>query len=285
MTATNDSGGDRTPGDETLMAYADGETSPAEAEAVEAAAAADPAVAERLALFTRTRALAAEAFPLAPAPDALRASVEAMVAAPVRKHETTGSPAHGETSREQPAPETGRVVPFRRRHPSGARRLPPAIVAVAATLAGVAVAIGGFVAGAGFGEGGPDRSAGPGGGGTGVAGLASLPLDEGLALSSGETLQVAEETVIRPVASFRNGAGAFCREFEVDNARTVIGVACRRNGAWSVDFALSRAPLDAGAYVPASGLEALDAYLGTIDAGPPLSPEEEAKALDGPPPA
>jgi hypothetical protein len=47
-----------------------------------------------------------------------------------------------------------------------------------------------------------------------------------------------------------------------------------------VDFAVATAPADPTAYAPASGLEALDAYLGTIAAGPPLPSEEEMEALD-----
>ena len=67
------------PTDELLMAYADGEASPAEAAAVEAALRAEPAVAERLALFEGTRLAARGAFGAPPVPDALREAVEAMV--------------------------------------------------------------------------------------------------------------------------------------------------------------------------------------------------------------
>jgi len=268
MSETNTGRAGDGPTDEMLMAYADGEASPAEAEAVEAAVAADPAVAERLAVFAETRALAAAAMPLEPVPDALRASVEAMISA------TPRSGAANDTA-PTPEPEGENVVAFR---PRGGGRAPgrPVFMAMAATVAGVAVAVGAFVAGWGIGGGG----AAPTGTGAGLARLATLPLEKGLALPSGAEVVVGEDQVLRTMSSFVSGTGEFCREFEVEGERNLVGVACRRDGDWSVDFAVATAPADPTSYAPASGLEALDAYLGTIAAGPPLAEGEETEALD-----
>jgi hypothetical protein len=265
MSETNTGRAGGGPTDEMLMAYADGEASPAEAEAVEEAVAADPAVAERLALFAETRALAAEAMPLEPVPDSLRASVEAMIAA---------APTSGAANDAVPPPEPDgeNVVAFRPRGGRAIRR--PVFMAMAATVAGIAVAVGAFVAGLGIGGG-----AAPTGGGEGVSRLATLPLEEGLSLPSGAEVAL-DGQVLRTMSSFRSGTGEFCREFEVEGERNLVGVACRRDGDWSVDFAVATAPADPTAYAPASGLEALDAYLGTIAAGPPLPSEEEMEALD-----
>ena len=64
----------------------------------------------------------------------------------------------------------------------------------------------------------------------------------------------------------------------------MIAVACNAAGEWLISFAVS-APGDAGGYAPASSTEALDAYLSAIEAGEPLSAEEEAAALAGLPKA
>lgn len=63
--------------DEKLMAYADGELDPAEAQDIEARVAADPALADRLRLFTATRGAMAGLAP-PPVPDALSARIRAL---------------------------------------------------------------------------------------------------------------------------------------------------------------------------------------------------------------
>ena len=66
-------------GDETLMAYADGELDAETARAVEAAAATDAELAQRIAMFSRTRDVLGElarARPLEPLSPALGARVE-----------------------------------------------------------------------------------------------------------------------------------------------------------------------------------------------------------------
>jgi hypothetical protein len=68
--------------DEMLMAYADGELNPLEAKRVEAAIAADPALAARVEAHRRLRATLADAFagvPAEPLPERLRAPLETNV--------------------------------------------------------------------------------------------------------------------------------------------------------------------------------------------------------------
>ncbi|MCF3932539.1 anti-sigma factor [Acuticoccus sp. M5D2P5] len=259
MTVAND-----TP-DELLMAYADGEASVDEAARVEAAVERDAALADRLAMFMETRGLA-DAFPLGPVPADLRTNVEAMIAGGAGQSPDGAGPA----DRAAPAEN---VVPLRPQ--AGRPKMPHWAMAVAASVLGLAIGIGAFFA---TGEMAGRESADATTPATsGVARLAALPLAQAMAIPSGDEQEIAGQRV-RTISTFRNGAGALCREFEAAAADLVTGVACHANGAWSVDFALAE-PLPSDDYVPASGTELLDAYLATIEAGPPLDPSEEGEAL------
>ncbi|WP_157961688.1 anti-sigma factor [Acuticoccus kandeliae] len=257
------------PTDEELMAYADGECSPAAAAVIEAALETDPEVADRLAIFMGTRDLSAEAFPLAPVPASLQASVEALIA----RHTEAAAPATPAPAPPAADAPADNVVAFR---PRAATKPTQStwFMAMAASVLGVAFGLGAFFA---MGEFAGDR--GGGAPGAGVQQLASLPLGELFALPSGEARPVDGGTA-RMVAAFRDGSGNLCREFEVTRGDRVQGVACRQDGAWSVNFAVATAA-PTGGYVPASGAEALDAYLTQIEAAPPLSAEEERAALAG----
>ena len=87
------------------------------------------------------------------------------------------------------------------------------------------------------------------------------------------------------IASFRNGDGQLCREFEFDRPgrQTIVSVACHPGssdaGSWSTQLAVLAPPSEGSGYAPASSLETLDAYLGAIHAGPPMSDDDEAVAL------
>ncbi len=115
-----------------------------------------------------------------------------------------------------------------------------------------------------------------------VAGINSPALGEALAtVASGQEQELPETSQrFRAIATFRDSAGALCREFEVDSPdrSTVISVACRSGNAWQVSFAVVAAGTDAG-YAPASSTEALDAYLTAIAAQAPMEEGEEAQAL------
>ncbi|MBJ3774774.1 zf-HC2 domain-containing protein [Acuticoccus mangrovi] len=258
--------------DEMLMAYADGEASPEEAAAVEAALESDPAIAERVLMFQDTRALAQTAFAPEPVPDALKASVEAMIA----RHGSAAAPAaQDNTVPADDAAAEGNVVAFRPRRTSAAPARGQVFMAMAASVLGLAIGVGAFFAGSEFG--GSPPATGPATGGVGQ--LASLPIGEGLRAPSGETVALGDGGVMRAITTFRNASGDLCRDFEVETDESVTGVACHRGGAWQVDFAVAQA-VDPGGYAPASGAEALDAYLSTIDAGAPLGAAEEKAALD-----
>lgn len=96
-------------------------------------------------------------------------------------------------------------------------------------------------------------------------------------LPAGAETRVGEAT-IRPIASFTDAAATLCREFELDARLTTVAVACREAGEWRVAIAIDAPPASDG-YAPASSLAALDAFLASIEAGPPMPLDEEAEAL------
>ena len=241
--------------DETLMAYADGALPAAEAAEVERALAGDTALARRLAGFAGSRQAAKEAY--APAPDVpadLAARVRAMAAA--------------DAARRAALPAMGTVVDLQARR----RSVPFWQLPAAAVLAlAVGLATAWFAA--------PDR--GPAG--LQVAGLDDAAVTEALAtVASGESVALAGGGAFVAIASFRDGEGALCREFELDQAggATVVAVACRDAAAWAVRLAVAAAVAGAEGYVPASSLDTVEAWLSANGAGAALSETEERAALD-----
>lgn len=141
--------------------------------------------------------------------------------------------------------------------------------------ASVALAVGGF--GGWLGK--PETG---GTGGLAVAAIEEAALIEALAdAKSGESREIGSGVGFTAIASFRDGDGQLCREFEQDRAGavTVVAVACRAGQGWSVRFAVAAAASDDTGYAPASSLETLDAWLSAIEAGAPMSEDEEAAAL------
>lgn len=239
--------------DETLMAFADGELDAETERRLEEALAADEALAERLAIFLDSRALVASAMkPLAdePVPAALTASLQASIAA-----------AKANATPTLPGSQSETVVPFTPRAP------PRAVIgsgwrtALAASVVGVGVGLGGFLLGQST-SGGPDRQT--------VAlhaALSTVP-------SGADTALMGEGGTLQMIASFRDGEGHLCREYELTAARSVtVGVACHGPAGWQTRLALSN-PVAEG-YVPASAPETIDEFLAGIGAGAPLSAEEE----------
>lgn len=104
-----------------------------------------------------------------------------------------------------------------------------------------------------------------------VAALDNLPSGQVLTLDGGADLAM--------IASFRLADGAFCREFETvqgQDLRTVL--ACRDGGGWTERFAA--VSQDGGQdYRAASGQGTIDQTLADLGAGQPLTPEDEALAL------
>lgn len=238
--------------DETLMAFADGELDAARSLALEEALATDDALAERLAVFLDSRQLVGDAMkPLIdePVPATLLASVRLMA----------------EEARQQAAAPRNNVVSFRQKpqqrvQPSARRWLMP----IAACLLAVITGVVGFTAG---------RMASSK---KGAASEIAAVLDRE---ASGQDVRLdASGTVLHVVATFRDERGELCREYELKQpARSTLTVACRQDGVWETRLALTSPQADG--YVPASSQETIDAYLASIQAGSPLSPEEERKLL------
>lgn len=244
--------------DETLMAFADGELDDDAMARVEAAIDDDPALAERIALFMESRELAESVFERQlsqPVPPALQAAVERMIAAPA-------------------APST--VMPFQRKRSApvaaneNRRGFARYAMAAAASVAIVAAGLAGYMAGQGSAPAGSAQVA-----------LIDVPGlgDALLTTASGETTDIAGAGTLTAVSTFTDGADRVCREFELASEQAFVGVACRTSDDWQLAFAMGTGSPDGAGYQPASSLDTLDAYLTGIEAGAPLSLEDEAAAL------
>jgi hypothetical protein len=88
---------------------------------------------------------------------------------------------------------------------------------------------------------------------------------------------------IRPVLSFANLDGEWCREFLLAQDRESFrGVACRHQGEWRTEIlAAAEVPATGGDYRPAGAAEstAVASYVYTHAAGIPLSLEQEAELI------
>lgn len=236
--------------DETLMAFADGELDEAQSLALEEALANDEALAERLAVFLDSRRLVGDALkPLIdePVPEALLASVRKMAEEAQRK----GAPQENVVS-FRPKPQQPVMQPTARGW----------LMPVAACLVAVVTGVIGFTLGR----------------------MDPSKMDAGAEIASALDREASGQdvtlsgAVLHVVASFRDERGELCREYELKRpASSTLTVACRQDGAWATRLALTT-PQTEG-YVPASSQETIDAYLTSIQAGTPLSAEEERKAL------
>lgn len=230
---------------QTLMAFADGELDPVRTAEVDAAIAADPALARRVTEHRalRLRAASAHAGVLEEAvPAALLAAV--MAAAP-----------------------RSTVAPFERPRRAFPAALPQWAAMAAILIVGVMV---------GFGVqglrpapliGGPDSLT--------AQGELARALDQRLAAGPAGPQRIAVGL------SFRS-ADAYCRTFQVARERAVSGIACRDADAWRVRLAMD-GPATAGqggdyrlaaSALPAPVLRAVDGMI----QGPALDAAGEARA-------
>jgi len=246
--------------DDVLSAYLDGELSADEMARVAAALANDPAAQARLAAFRRVQALvgAADVKALAPAPASL---AEALRAAPVG-----GKARGGWFDGMRAAAEALFALPR------------PALAAFALLLVGVgalAFAVARFV---------PDDG--------GALLIAANDVSARSALSGALDRVASGEGVdavgghITLVATFRDGDGRYCREYDYGAAAPgtarVTGIACRADGAWRVDVAvLTRGEAALAGYVPASdeAHRAVETLVRTREMGAPVSAADEAQAI------
>lgn len=236
--------------DEQLMAYADGELDAAAITEVEAAIAADPALAEAVARHRALRRQLRDAFAPAldePVPGHLMALVRTPVA-------TTA-----------PAASTADVVPLRPRR----RWALPEWAGMAAALAlGVALSQA-FLAPA------PADLRTAAGGALRADGALAQALDQQLAADNRADGRIAIGL------SFRDGSGAYCRSFVLRQARPLAGLACRGDDGWHVPVTSEAAAENgelrpAAAALPPAVLLAVETRL----AGDTLDAETERRARD-----
>ncbi len=230
--------------DETLMRRADGELSPERAAEVDAAVAADPALAARLAAFRGDRATARAAFPIAP--DPRDADLMRLIAG---GSEAKAAPGWVERLKATFAPQSAPI------------------------WGGLATAcfVGGLVIGWLGMRPTPEGFAVQPGGVIADAGLVRV-LDQRLAADGADGQGRAIGL------TFRDAEGRWCRTFQAGEAG-VAGLACRRDGRWAVQ---ALAPFEgssgelrtASSDIPAVVLAAVDATL----AGETVTGEDEAKA-------
>lgn len=241
--------------DERLMAYADGELHPDEAAEIERMMAENETLAERVAVLADARKMIKRALDPAPhVPVSLAAKIRAMADADA-------------VARQAPA-TAAQVINLDARR----RTVPLWQLPIAASVALALGVLGGWL-------GKPDTGDARG---LAVAVIGDAALTDALSTAkSGETAEIGAGVTVSVIASFRDGDGHLCREFEEDRSggASVVAVACRADDAWSVRFAIAAASGDDASYSPASSLETLDAWLSSIEAGAPLSDAEEAAAL------
>lgn len=242
-----------------LGAFVDGELTPDEARALEAALRDDPEAAALVARLRADREALAQAFDAAldaPLPEAVLAMLD------------PSASAGGAGSRPT---ATVLAFPVWRRAPvvaGGLALAASALLAVGLTLRPANVPNTGHVA-----AGVVDASGG-----------LHAALETGL---SGERRAIEGGASVDMIASFATGKGAICREFRVSPADATSfehGVACREGTGWSVEIVtLEVAETDAGdtGYIPSEGpgTRAVERLLDEIGAGFALDPEAEAAAL------
>lgn len=241
--------------DEIIMAYADGQLPEAEARKVELAAQADPAIREKIRLFTETaRQFKTAAADLPPVPDALAHRVSAILEKDIG---------------QQAAPRDDNVVPLTRRN--WVSHWPTALAASITLAIGVA-------AGVGLGPFGMQETKPP----FGMAALADPEIAVTLsAAASGSSAVLASGATLNVIASFIDADKTLCREFDYEavNGPSIVSVACRVNGTWSPKIAIAASHDQSGTFAPASSLDALETWLGTSGFGDPLELQEETRWL------
>ena len=237
--------------EETLMAYADNELDAQTRTAVEAAMAADPEIARRVAQHKALRGKVRLAFDNVidePTPQRL---VNAARGVPTVRRE-------------------GNVVPLRRKAPQ--RRGVPLWASIAASLV-IGIIIG--------------QAMLHGSGSTTVTSRDGQLLAGGVLAHALSTQLASAQTGQDPVqigVSFKSKAGDYCRTFTVHESTTLAGLACRQHDDWHVQVLAQATPAaqaggayrQAGSEIPKSILQSVDDNI----AGDPLNAHAEAAARD-----
>jgi hypothetical protein len=237
--------------EETLMAYADNELDSQTRTAVEAAMAADPEIARKIAQHKALRGQ-------------LRATFDKVLDEPPPQRLVDAARGVPAIRRE------GNVIPLRRKAPP--RRSWPQWASVAASLV-----VGAFIGQAVL----HTLGTGP------ITSRDGQLLASG-ALSHALTDQLAstqtEDTPVRIGVSFKSKSGDYCRTFTVHDSTTLAGFACREHDDWHVQVLTQSAPTadsaggyrQAGSEIPSVVMQAVDA----TRAGEPLDAHAEAAARD-----
>ncbi|MFC1460326.1 hypothetical protein ACETIH_27185 [Microvirga arabica] len=237
--------------DEILMAFADGELDEPVAAAVARVMAQDPAVARKIVEFQQSRRLTRSVFASNLTPD-VPSELRAAISAQIKAYEAASA------AGEKRQPVEAKSL--------WARGAFPIQMALAASLAAVAVTAGYLIG----------QQSQP------VAGrLAQLEDPRVLReLSRLESGREAELPVgrLRVISTYRLPDQSLCREFRLQSTSTATGAVACRTDEWTVTFALAE-PAKGAEYVPSSGGDLVESYLGNLDAGNPLEGEAEVKAL------
>lgn len=274
--------------DEILMAYADGELTPEERQALERLLRQDPVLRGRLEPYIETRTRLASAFEHAlrePVPERLIAAIERARPSP-RAIRTDAS--LGARLRSMIDAAVSRLAP-------GGYGMTPALAAsVAALLVGAGTV--GWIAGRATTPSSPPQEVALiSTRGTDL--VATGALAHALERSPSRTILSTDggRTSIEPVLSFRTATDTVCREYRVTIAgakQDAAGLACRNpNGAWRIAQHVetpkqgAAAPSE-GDYQTATGasIPAIDAMVETMISGEAFGAEEEAQVLKIPAP-
>lgn len=244
------------PGDERLQAYVDGELGPEDAARVEAAMAADPAVADAVAQARRLR-------------DQLRQAFEPMLDEPVPAHLLALARGGGAAAAPAPAPASVATATVHALPRAPRRRwgLPEGAAMAAALVLGIALSR--FVLA---------PPAGPV-----VSDAGRLVADGSLEDALQSQLASGADSDVGIGLSFRDREGRYCRGFRLGGERDLSGLACRSGeGRWEIPVVVSGPAAPAGELEQAS--TALpEAVLAEVDAridGEPLDAGQEREARD-----
>jgi anti-sigma factor RsiW len=243
--------------DETLMAYADDELEPAQRAEVEAAVAADPQLAERVARHRALRKKLNAAFDpvlLETVPDAMVAQIRG---APASGH--SAKPAGAASSTAVPG---ATITDLRRVRAARAAEAKEAAAAVARrgdtprppwtwfewTAVAASLAIGAVVAHLALNS--PDASRI----GT-VGGQLVAQADLADALSAQLAIDQPPDAPVQIGVSFKSKSGDTCRTFTLKEQSVLGGLACRQGNDWRVELLAEAAPGTnaPGGYKPAGG--------------------------------
>ena len=238
--------------DEALMAFADGQLTGPEAEAVAAAVSADPALAEKIAEHRRLKETLAQAFDPVLDASVPHTLLQAASAAP---DSNVASLADARAQRS--ARPAGRWA-----RPFGGHWGAIAAALAAGVIAGHVLSL--------------DRGLVREKGSTLVARTAlAEALDEQLASDD----PAAANSPVRIGLTFRNTQDQYCRTFTAAHASSMSGIACRNDGDWEIRLAAAADPL-AGAqgYRQAGSDAALITAAQAMMKGDPLDAQQEARA-------